>query len=145
MKETATIQQIRENMLDLLQEHFISLKSQCQMCITIQEKIQNQLLNNEKVDRDFMYMLTNMRGQIQETISVILPLLKENIKPPQPMITDDKENYQITDPQKRKTINELREYIKTILAKDAESRPISNDNDFIVQKVLDRLNAENQE
>lgn len=120
--EITNLIQTRHTMMRLLKEHFEDLIALSKTHKNLLKKLDEQIEKGEKINRDYMVLLNSTASQIQETVSTLLPLMKQS----NVFLLDDKtdktdnENYQILDPKKREAISELKEYISELRAKDKE-------------------------
>ncbi len=113
--------QLRSSILTLLHMNFALLISQCKSCIEIQSKIDKIIGSDEKLQRDLMFLLNSLQTRISETVDSILPLMKKDDLPlllEKRLKNNNNENYEIQDPEKKKSIEELKTYIKNILDKE---------------------------
>ncbi len=112
-----TIPELRGSIITLLQKNFELLIMQCNSSMEIQKKNDLAIQNNTKVERDLVFLQNMLQTQISETVKVILPLLKQDDLLSK-QLKDKITPYVITDPGKRETINEIREYINEINTED---------------------------
>ncbi len=113
----------RQNFIDMLNEYFYVLTTFTRSITIAQKRIEQQLEAGQKIDKDCVLMINSSCTQILETISVILPLMKQNDA--FPLIEEQKINkeqiegdYVIQDPEKRRTVEDLKSYIMEILVKE---------------------------
>ena len=141
-REIINLIQTRHTMMRLLKEHFEDLIALSRTRKNLLKKIDEQIKNGGKLDRDYMLLLSSLATQIQETVSILLPLMKQSSV----FLLDDKSNktdngvYEIQDPIKRESIKELKEYILELLDKgdeDIENKGLQKEDDL--QKEEDEL------
>ena len=122
----------------LIQKNLEVLIEQCESNLKIQKKKDQAIEKNEKVDRNLIFQQNMQQTQVFENLQLILPLLKQDSFLNK-QIEDTTAPYTITDPIKRETINELKEYIKEISAEDEKDETPKQKEAREIQKFRDLI------
>ncbi len=143
----------RQNFIDMLNEYFYVLTGFTRSIEMAQKKIEQAIEANQKIDRDYVLMINSNCTQILETITIILPLMKQNDA--FPLIEEqkiDKEQiegseYIIKDPEQKKSIDELKGFVQGLLAKDdiTGKLPYTDEQKTKLEKYLESANLDNSE
>ena len=71
------VNKIRGNVLEFLNENFLLLITQVQTCNDLLNMIKEKYMKDEKPDKLDILLLNSLQQRVQETIEVLLPLLRD--------------------------------------------------------------------